>query len=184
MLILLAFALSGAAALMYEVVWTRALSLVLGSTVYALSTMLSTFMGGLAIGAFIGGRISHRANPTFLLGLCELGIGVSGLVSIPIIYNLPYLYAYIYKGLHLHPVLFYGFQVLVCGLVMLGPTTLMGATFPLVVKYISRNIEEVGKTTGMAYSFNTVGAVTGSLAVGFLFIPMLGVKGATFVAAA
>jgi spermidine synthase len=183
MLILVAFAFSGAAALIYEVAWTRALSLVLGSTVYALSTMLSTFMGGLAIGAFIGGRISHRSNPTFLLGLCEMGIGMTGLVSIPIIYNLPHLYAYIYKSLHLHPVLFYVFQVLVCGLVMLGPTTLMGATFPLVVKYISKNIDEVGRTTGLAYSVNTIGAVSGSLAVGFFLIPLLGVKGSTFIAA-
>lgn len=56
-IVLIAFGFSGAAALIYEVVWTRALSIILGSTTYALSTMLSTFMAGLAIGGFIGGRI-------------------------------------------------------------------------------------------------------------------------------
>ena len=111
--ILAAFLFSGAAALIYEVIWTRTLSLVLGSTVYALSTMLSTFMAGLAIGAYFGGKISDRGgNLVLYFGLCELGIAVSGLASIPLIYALPSAYLALYRSLHLYPVLFFTVQIL------------------------------------------------------------------------
>ena len=75
--LLAAFALSGAAALAYEVIWTRRLSLVLGSTTYAVSAMLATFMLGLAIGGVLGGRVADRARePASWLGV-ELGSGSS-----------------------------------------------------------------------------------------------------------
>ncbi len=84
--ILFAFGLSGAAALIYEVTWTRALSLIFGSTTYALSTMLSTFMAGLALGGYLGGLLAdRRKNLLMLFGLMELGIGIFGLVTIPLI---------------------------------------------------------------------------------------------------
>ena len=71
-IILVGFGFSGAAALIYEVVWTRALSIILGSTTYALSTLLSTFMAGLAIGGFIGGRLADRGkNLLMIFGLLE-----------------------------------------------------------------------------------------------------------------
>lgn len=92
-ILLSAFALSGAAALVYEVVWTRSLALTLGSTTYAVSTMLATFMGGLALGAIWGGRRADRGGD--LLGafaFCELGIGIAGMLSVPVIYHLPALY--------------------------------------------------------------------------------------------
>jgi spermidine synthase len=184
-LTLAAFFFSGAAALTYEVVWTRALSLVLGSTVYAMSTMLSTFMAGLAIGSYLGGKWSDRAeHRLFYFGLCELGIAVTGILSIPLIYKMPLLYLAIYRQFHLVPGLFFTVQVLLCALVMLLPTILMGATFPLVTRSITESLEEMGRKVGDAYSINTVGSVVGSLAVGFFLIPALGVKGATWIAAA
>jgi spermidine synthase len=182
--ILVAFLFSGTAALIYEVVWTRALSLVLGSSVYALSTMLSTFMAGLALGAFICGRFCDRTrNLLFAFGLCELGIGVSGLVSIPVIYSLPSLYLYVYRSFHVYPTLFFMFQVFICVIVMLVPTVLMGATFPLVSRKITESIEEVGNKVARAYSLNTMGAVLGSLAAGFFLIPAVGLNGTAMVAA-
>ena len=183
--ILLAFLLSGVSALIYEVVWTRALTLVLGSTVYAVSTMLSTFMAGLAIGSYVGGKLSDRSeNRIALFGLCELGIGVGGLASIPLIYKLPALYLPLYRGFHGIPYLFLSLQVFLCALVMLVPTVLMGVTFPLVSRSITENLTEMGRKVGDAYSMNTVGAVVGSLLAGFLLIPLVGIKGASFVAAA
>ena len=184
-LLLVAFLFSGAAALMYEVIWTRALSLVLGSTVYAMSTMLSTFMAGLAIGSYVGGKVSDRTRRhLFVFGVCELGIGVCGLASIPLIYRLPSAYFAVYRMFHFQPRLFFFFQILLCSAVMLLPTVLMGATFPLVSRKVTANLAEMGRKVGDAYSMNTVGAVLGSLAVGFLLIPTLGIKGASFVAAA
>ncbi len=89
-LLLFSFLLSGLSALIYEVTWTRALSLILGSTVYSLSTMLATFMLGLAAGSFLGGRLADRNRNLFLIyGISEVFIGLSGLISIPLIYNLP-----------------------------------------------------------------------------------------------
>src|SRR5512133_3338039 len=98
-ILLLGFFLSGASALMYEVIWTRALSLVLGSTVYAMSTMLSTFLGGLAVGSYLGGQFSDRTdNHVVAFGLCELVIGVCGLASIPLIYRLPAVYLAVFRS--------------------------------------------------------------------------------------
>lgn len=183
-IVLAAFLVSGASALIYEVVWTRALSLVLGSTVYALSTMLSTFMAGLAIGSYCGGKLSDQKEDLLLLfGFCELGIGILGLASIPIIYSLPALYLYIYRTFHLFPTLYFTVQIALCAMVMLVPTTLMGATFPLVSKRITVSLAEMGRKVGDAYSFNTIGAVIGSLSVGFFLIPTFGIKGATTFAA-
>lgn len=182
--VLLAFFVSGAAALIYEVIWTRALSLVLGSTVYAMSTMLSTFMAGLAIGSYCGGKLSDRdGNLLFFFAVCELGIGVCGLASIPLIYRLPAVYLHIYREFHLYPPVYFTVQILLCAAVMLVPTTLMGATFPLVSRRITVSLAEMGKKVGDAYSVNTVGAVIGSLAVGFFLIPTFGIKGASVFAA-
>lgn len=179
-IILGAFSLSGLAALMYEVIWTRALSLVLGSTVYSMSIILSTFMAGLAIGSLWGGRISDRTNQHLrLLGGCEIIIGVFGLITIPIIYNMPEFYLAIYRALHLSPKLFMLTQMLLCSAAMLVPTAMMGATFPLVSRIITDNFTELGEKVGRAYFWNTIGAVVGSLLAGFVMIPMMGIKGAT-----
>ena len=182
--VLAAFAVSGASALIYEVVWTRTISLVLGSTVYAISTMLATFMAGLAIGSFFGGKVSdRRSDHMFLFALCELTIGLCGMVSVPLIYQMPALYLPIYRAFHLQPQLFFLLQACLCAMVMLVPTILMGATFPIVSRHVTSGLERLGEGVGSAYFVNTIGAVIGSMGAGFVLIPMLGVKGATFTAA-
>lgn len=178
------FFLSGLAALMYEVIWTRALALVLGNTVYAMSVILSTFMGGLAIGSLAGGRLSDGKHDHLrLLGICELVIGLFGIITIPIIYLLPQVYLALYRAMHLSPKLFMLSQMLLCSGVMLVPTVMMGMTFPLVTKIVTDTLAEVGKKVGWAYFWNTVGAVIGSLLSGFALVPLLGIKGATLVTA-
>ncbi|MGB8930022.1 MAG: fused MFS/spermidine synthase [Anaeromyxobacteraceae bacterium] len=183
-LLLVAFALSGAAALTYEVVWTRSLSVVLGSTTYALSTMLATFMLGLAIGGIAGGRVADRRGGSLLpLGLAELGIGLLGVASHLVIEALPSVYFAAYRAFHLSAPAYFATQVGLCAVVMLGPTVLMGMTFPLVVRAAIRGVEEIGRGVGLAYGVNTIGAVAGSLLAGFVLIPALGLRGATFAAA-
>ncbi|NWF75662.1 MAG: fused MFS/spermidine synthase [Nitrospirae bacterium] len=183
-IVLIAFGFSGAAALIYEVVWTRALSIILGSTTYALSTMLSTFMAGLAIGGFIGGRIADRnKNLLITFGLLELGIGIFGLITIPLIHLMPPLYFKIYKMFHLSPTVYFIFQFILCSAIMLIPTTLMGATFPVVSKKVTSSMDEIGRWVGSAYSFNTFGAIIGSFSAGFILMPIFGVKLAAIIAA-
>jgi spermidine synthase len=184
-LLLAVFALSGAAALTYEVVWTRALSVVLGSTTYALSSMLATFMAGLAIGGIVGGRIADRAGRTVVwLGLAELGIGALGLASHLLIASLPALYLPMYRALHLSAPFFFAIQIGLCCLVMLAPTVLMGMTFPLVMRLAIREIDGVGRVVGAVYGANTIGSVVGAMAAGFALVPALGLRGTTLVAAA
>lgn len=183
-LLLFAFSISGAAALIYEVAWTRALSLLMGSTTYAVSTMLATFMAGLALGGFIGGKIADRySNPYALFGFLEFGIGVFGLITVPLINSLPPLYFVILDSFALSPKLYFLFQFILCAMVMIVPTTLMGATFPVVSKALTPSMDSLGKWVGNAYSSNTFGAILGSVAAGFLLIPLVGVKATTFIAA-
>lgn len=188
LLLLISFLFSGLCALVYEVVWTRSLSLVLGSTVYSLSIMLATFMAGLATGSFIGGRLADRkmgAAPNFLLyyyGLSEAGIGLSGIISIPVIYSLPGLYFKLYHALNNYPAIFFTAQFFLASMVMIIPTILMGLTFPLVSKALTKEMERLGRSVGSAYSFNTIGAILGSLLAGFVLIPSVGMKTAAFIA--
>ena len=179
-----AFALSGAAALMYEVIWTRELSLLFGSSVYAVSTMLTAFMAGLTLGAYIGGRIADRAkNLFFVFGLLEFGIGIFGLITFPLINFISPVYFYIYNFFHQNFYLFFLAQFTLAFMFMLIPTSLMGATFPVVSKIETRRLEELGEDVGSVYSINTLGSIIGSFSAGFLIIPAIGVKNATLVAA-
>lgn len=183
-LLLLAFALSGAASLTYEVVWTRALSVILGSTTYALSSMLATFMLGLAVGGVAGGRWADRtARPIFWLALVEMGVGVLGIASHLVIEQLPGVYLWTYRAFHLSAPAYFAAQIALCSLVMLAPTLLMGATFPLVTRTLLHGVEEVGRVVGLAYGANTLGAVIGAWTAGFVLVPGLGLRGATLVAA-
>ncbi len=183
-LLLGAFAFSGAAALTYEVVWTRSLSVVLGSTTHALSTMLATFMLGLAVGALVGGWVADRAGgPLLPLGLAEIAIGLLGISSHHVIETLPSLYLSTYREFHLSEHAYFATQVGLCAAVMFGPTALMGMTFPLVARAAVHGVEDVGRSVGLAYGANTLGAVMGAMLAGFLLIPELGLRGATLAAA-
>ena len=98
--ILLIFVLSGAAGLMYEVVWSRQLVLVFGNTTQAVSTILTGFFGGMAIGSFVGGRIADRVrSPLRLYGILEL-ILVVVVLATPITFRLiDDVYRAIYPGM-------------------------------------------------------------------------------------
>lgn len=179
-----AFALSGAAALMYEVIWTRELSLIFGSSVYAVSTMLTAFMAGLTLGSFVGGRFADKAKNLFrVFAFLEFGIGIFGLITIPLINYLSPVYFFVYHLFKENFYLFFLAQFLMAFLIMLIPTSFMGATFPVVSKIETKRIEELGEDVGSVYSINTLGSIIGSFSAGFLIIPAIGIKNATLVAA-
>lgn len=185
-LVLLGFGLSGAASLIFEIAWTRTLSTVMGSSTYAMSTVLGAFMGGLAVGALGGARLAPRLkNPAAAFAICELGIGFTGLLINPLIKSLTPLYIASYYAFHQS---FMGFSVVQFAIVfaVVGvPTTLMGAGFPVVVRCLTHGArDEEGRLAGRAYGVNTVGAVLGALAAGFLLIPSLGTTRATVLASA
>jgi spermidine synthase len=183
-IILLGFGFSGMATLVYEVAWTRSLSSVMGSSTYALSTILAAFMGGLSLGGWIGAKLSTRLRNTVVaFALCELGIGLMGLGTIPLINVSRPVYLTSFYTLHFSFSAFSIAQFLILFIIMGIPTTLMGMTLPLVLKFRMAVRKDAGKQTGHLYCINTFGAIMGSVLAGFLFIPAVGAKGATFFAA-
>ncbi|HST21619.1 MAG TPA: fused MFS/spermidine synthase, partial [Blastocatellia bacterium] len=175
------FALSGFIALSYEVIWSRVLALIIGSSVYAFSIMLTTFLIGLAVGASAASRLVDRIrHPVFVFALIEIGVGATSFIGAYLFNDLPYVFVQIYRmaGSSSFEVLLLA-RFLIASLVMILPTLLLGALFPLVVKIVSigESARASGRTVGDAYAANTLGAITGSFASGFILIPFLGLLG-------
>jgi len=176
--ILALFFASGATCLLYELLWMRRLTLVFGATQLAVATVLAAFMLGLAIGAVVSGRIADRwPHPLRLYGLLELLIGGYALLF-PVLVDLATgLYRHVFAGSD--PGNFWVFQafhlVLMVSVLAL-PTAAMGATFPLLARFVSERLSAVGRRAGLLYAFNTAGAVLGTGLTGFFLLPGLGVR--------
>ncbi|GEM_PF-384369 len=169
------FFLSGFSALVFEVIWMRRLHLVLGSTGFAVATVVAAYMGGLALGSWVGGKAADRMRyPLLVYGILELGVGLYAL-AVPSIFeaSVP-LYRWIYASTHLS---FYPFSILrflLAMIVLAVPTTFMGATLPLISRHMIKERKRIGSGVGLLYALNTLGAVAGSFAGGFLLLPNFG----------
>src|SRR5262245_32909070 len=183
--VLLVYAASGFAALAYEVAWTKTLAMILGSTNYAFTSMLTTFLLGLSLGSFVFGRIADRSRrPETVLAVVQLGIPVLALATIPILAALPQLFVNGFQKLQGSWSALELYRMALAGLTMFLPTILMGATFPLVTRlYVGR--KDTGNRLGRLYAANTLGAILGSFLTGFLLLPWIGrqnsILAATFV---
>jgi spermidine synthase len=166
---------SGAAGLIYQVAWVRLLGLTFGVTIYAISTVLAAFMGGLAIGSLIGGRRADQSRrPLRLYGCVELGVGMTALLTPWAFLALQQVYATVdasIAGL---------VRAVLAFTVLLVPTALMGATLPLAVRGVRGTRAESNRSRGDAwamallYATNTAGAIVGCLLGGFVLIGTLG----------
>ena len=182
----LIYFVSGAAALVYEVVWSRLLVLHMGNTVAAVGTVLAAFMGGLAGGAALGSRFAFRLSRQQALRLyasLECAIAACALlVPVALTALQPMLAAAYADG---DGGAWFGLSRLVSSLtVLLVPTAAMGATFPLAVRWFAGRAEDAGTETGALYALNTLGAALGAALTGFVLLPYLGLRGATLVGAA
>jgi spermidine synthase len=168
--------ISGAASMMYEVAWTRALALVIGSSTYAFSTMLVTFLTGLALGSYLFSRVAGRLriSPAFFAGL-QLGIGLSALLVTPFFDRIPELFLRIFQ-ISQSPGFMKAVQFLISALAMFIPTLFMGATFPCAIQIASTAMSRVGRDVGRVYFVNTGGAIAGTMVAGFLLIPVWGLQ--------
>ncbi len=179
--ILTFFLFSGATGLVYEVAWVRMLSLVFGVASFAVATVLAAFMGGLAIGAFLFGKIAdRRRNPLAIYGLLEIAIGAYALAVPSIFSHLPALQNALYHsafGVE-NPALFALARFLICGAVLIPPTLLMGGTLPLLVRWWTSDTGSDRGDSRIAtlYGLNTIGAVAGTVAAGFILLPSLGLQ--------
>ena len=179
------FILSGAAGLIYEVVWARQLVLVFGNTTQAVSAILTGFFGGMAIGSAIGGRLADRVRrPLRMYGLLELVLVVVVILT-PITFRLLHeVYRGAFNSLEASP----GLLALVrfaLALLALGPATiLMGATLPTLTRYLTRHADHLSDAFGRLYAANTLGAIVGTIVAGFVLIELIGLTGTLVVGAA
>ena len=169
------FFLSGAAGLIYEIVWERLLELYFGVTMTSITLIVSAYMAGLGLGSLIGGRLALRIKRLVLTyGLVEAAIGLFGLFS-------PSLITWIglrTAGSH------YLFVFWLSFVILLVPTLLMGLTLPLLTQSFVERVESSGHIIGLLYGINTLGAAFGALVSGYILIGWLGFDGATKVAVA
>ena len=187
-LIFACFFLSGASGLVFELVWTRELTLVFGSTTLAISTVVSVFMGGLGLGSWIAGRVADRVrDPLGLYALAEAGVGLYAAL-LPFVFGAyPRLHPLLARlvegggggsGGETHPLGFSLLRFLATAVILVLPTTLMGATLPLLSRHLvraARELPELGARVGSLYAANTLGAVFGTALAGFVLLPELGV---------
>jgi hypothetical protein len=180
--IVVVFFISGFAALLYEVVFSRALALTFGSMAIATNTVLATYMGGIAIGSWLGGRLADRSrNPLRVYALCEAGIAATCAVLPFILPLLRDTYARAAAGLSPDAGLLTAYRVLLGAAVLSPPTILMGMTLPAVAAHVARH-QTLGRSIATLYAANTVGAGLGALLTGYFILPAIGVRGATWTA--
>ena len=172
-----AFSVSGAAALGYEVLWTRTLGVALQSTTYSFTLILTTFLCGLGLGSYLYGKLARRLKRFVLaFAVIQVSVGVYSLALIHFFGVLPELAAR-----HIEPSesdwgLMVALQFLMCFSVMLVPTVLLGGAFPLVCRICTSRLDSLGAVIGRVNAVNSFGAIVGSFVVGFVVIPLIGVK--------
>ena len=179
------FFFSGLSSLIYEVVWMRRLALFFGSDIYSAALTLSAFMGGLTLGSLLAARYVDRLRHLLVCyGLLEICIGVYAVLFPSFLNMFSGEYRHIYQSFfETAPWRYNGFRTMVATITLLIPTTLMGATLPLVVKRFGES-GKVGRYSGFFYAINTLGALTGVLLAGFVLMPLLGVSRTTWTACA
>ncbi|HKY31584.1 MAG TPA: fused MFS/spermidine synthase, partial [Candidatus Polarisedimenticolia bacterium] len=184
--VIVLFIVSGAAGLIYEVIWLRSLTLVFGKTVHAASAVLAAFMAGLALGSAGGGRLVDRSgrDPLRLYALLEAGIGIWAL-SLPLVQKgVAALYVALSGPFEHLTATLSAVRFVMAALALLPATALMGATLPALSRWAVRHEGQVGSRLGLLYALNTLGGVAGCLLAGFFLLEWLGLTGATLAAAA
>lgn len=177
---LLGIFISGITGMLYEVVWIRLLSLILGSSTYSFSLMLAAFILGITIGSVLISKFMPKDKFTFLaFGFCEIGIGLSLILSLPFYERLPFFFLKLSRLFVRTPenfIFYESSKFLLAILVMLIPTVFLGMTFPMVSKISTRRLEFLGKKIGNAFAFNSFGNIVGASLTGLALIPVLGLK--------
>lgn len=185
MIVFALFLFSGASGLVYEVVWSRMFDHVLGTTVYAVATVLAVFMGGLALGSWLFGRYADRSlvSGLRLYAWLELGIGLFALALPWLVQLTDRLYVVVWPAVWQSFSGLMTVRVLLAALVLLAPATLMGGTLPVLSRFLVRSQVRAGADIGALYAVNTLGAVVGCFLAGFFLLEWLGVRGSLYAAA-
>lgn len=219
LLVFLCFFFSGASGLLFEVLWTRELGLVFGSTTLAISTVLAVYMGGLALGSVIGGRLCDRRGsntvpllarrPLLTYAAVEAGVGLFALAVPALLSYYPQLNAALWRSVGDRYAVLSLLRFASTAALLLFPTTLMGATLPLLAEYMTRpgaggrvsdaqrepgdagpgdaqppETRSAAQHIGALFAANTAGAVFGTFLSGFVLLPRLGISHTNYLGAA
>ena len=177
------FVVSGSTALLFETLWFRLAGLTFGNSVWASSLVLASFMTGLGLGAALAARLGPRSRrPVRLYATLELLIGVTGFALVLVLPSLTAALAPLFRDLLDYPLLLNGLRLLSAFLLLLLPTTAMGATLPLLARGVAAAEPDFGRNLGRLYGWNTLGAVLGSVLGELWLIERLGLRGTGLVA--
>ncbi len=182
-IMLLLFFISGATALIYQVIWVRLFGMVFGVTAFATGTVLSSFMAGLALGSYYFGRfIEKNRNPLRVFAFLQAGIGIFGLVFPFLLSALTSLYGHVYHQFHVSFYLFSLIRFILAFGLLIIPTTLMGGTLPVISKFFIRKMKNLGWSISVLYGVNNAGALVGCCLVGYFLIKTIGIRASLYSA--
>lgn len=174
-LVLVLFFCSGATALVYEVVWSKFLSQMFGSTIYAQTVVLAAFMGGLALGNRIFGPWADRwQQPVRAYGYLEIAIGLYAFFFPAFAQAADWVFVAVGSGIAERTAWLLALKGLLSAALLLGPTILMGGTLPLLSAWLQRSSVDAGRRTALFYATNSFGAVAGAALAGFWLVQNLG----------
>ena len=161
------------------------LGLVFGHTVYAITTVLAAFMGGLGLGSYVfGRRAAGLSDPIRTYGVLEVGIGLYCALTPGLFWLASRVYLHLHATLTASYEAFSFVQFVLVFAVLLVPTALMGATLPVLVQGLVRNERDISRTVGLLYAVNTFGAVVGVALAGYVLLPAWGNRTVLWAAAA
>jgi len=170
---------------MYEIVWTRMLSLTFGNTYLAISTVVASFMGGLGFGSILGGRYTASFRKKLnVYAYLEIGIGIYAVLTPFFFYNMGGFNKYISNVFGYESAFYDLVRFSAVFVILLLPTLLMGASLPLLCQHFIVNLSTLKSRIGHLYSVNTLGAALGALLTGFLLVEKLGNSNTIYLTAA
>lgn len=176
---------SGAFALVYQVVWTRMMIHVFGSTALAVGTVLAAFMCGMAIGAWLFGKVADRSPNCFrLYAWLEIGIALTACISHFLLSNFGPANLALYEWFGSYSVIYGIFRFILAFVLVMVPTLFMGGTLPVLARFLARQQTSIGVKLSTLYSVNTFGAVSGVLFTGFYLIGKYGIHVPVYIALA
>ena len=183
--ILLMFFCSGAAALIYEVLWMKELGLLFGNTTHATATTLTAFFAGLAAGGYVWGqRAPKLKNPLVTYGVLELAVAVSVAAYFIILPTYRQFYPQLFQWFGTAPGPFIAVKFALSMIILFPAAFFLGGTLPVISQFLVRRMHLLGRKISVVYAVNTVGAAVGALVAGF-YLPMaLGFRKSYFLAMA
>ena len=177
------FFFSGASALIFEMLWFHLAGITFGNSVWATAIVLSSFMGGLALGNGLAALLGHRIkSPIRLYAFIEITIAISGFALVLLFPNLTELLSPMFRIFRDQAVILNAMRGIIAIFLMLAPATAMGATLPVLVKALYSEKPNYGTVLGILYGWNTLGAMVGVLCGEVYFIEWFGVTRSGLVA--